>query len=334
VSRFVDETDIVVRSGDGGPGIVSFRREKYVPRGGPDGGDGGDGGDVVIQVKKELRSLYILNLQRTFIAQKGQPGGGRNKQGSKGKDCVIFVPEGTVVTEKGSNKILADLTKKGQKKVIAKGGKGGFGNTHFASSINRAPRYSQTGQPGIEITITLEMKIIADIGVVGLPNAGKSTLLSVLTKARPKIADYPFTTLSPNLGIMEYKNQQQFIIADIPGLIKGAHRGYGLGLRFLKHIERTKVLFVLVDLSSGGCSEQFEVILHELKSYSAALLNKPRIIVGSKRDMVSEREEKEFFKMELEKRKICISSVSGTGVDSLKDEAAHLIGSLNRYALS
>ena len=218
--RFIDESIITVISGKGGPGIVSFRRERFIPKGGPDGGDGGDGGDIIFKVKKDLRTLYDIMIKKKFKAQNGRTGSGRNKHGEKGKDLIIGVPPGTVVIEKKSGRVLADLTETDEESLILKGGKGGQGNARFASSVNRTPRYAQAGQSGAEMELILQIKMVADVGLVGLPNTGKSTLLSVLTNARPKIGGYPFTTLSPNLGVMNYKNDRQLTIADIPGLIE------------------------------------------------------------------------------------------------------------------
>ncbi|MCK4804634.1 MAG: GTPase ObgE [Spirochaetes bacterium] len=333
MSRFLDEVDIIIQSGRGGPGAVSFRREKYVPKGGPDGGDGGDGGDIIIKVKKELRSLYNKKLKRIFKGQNGQPGKGKKRKGANGEDCVIDVPPGTVILDRESKIVLADLTLDNEKIVLLKGGKGGYGNARFATSINRAPRYAQKGQPASESAVTLRLKTIADVGIVGLPNVGKSTLLSVLTDARPKIGAYPFTTLTPNLGVMLYKNEQQFILADVPGLIEGASKGYGLGIRFLKHIERTKVLLFMLDLYIKDFNGQYMAISNEMKNYSKELLEKPRLVVGNKRDIVTEREENNFLNMDLQDKKICISSVSGTGLDELKDEIVVLMEKLDENSL-
>jgi len=331
MQRFVDEADIIVRSGDGGQGIVSFRREKFIPKGGPDGGNGGDGGDIIFEVNKNLRSLYNIKLRRIFKAQSGRSGSSQNKNGAKGKDCTIHVPPGTVVMVKKSGEVLFDLTEEGKKKVLLKGGKGGYGNAHFATSVNRTPRYAQKGIPGQEIELTLQIKIIADVGLVGLPNAGKSTLLAVLTDARPRIGDYPFTTLTPNLGVMIYKNKRQLVLADIPGLIEGAHEGHGLGIRFLKHIERTKVLLFLIDLSRNDYSLQYDTLRNELYSYSQGLLEKPSVLVGSKRDIVARLEAEKFLQMNTDKKKLCISSVQRTGLDELKDEIVFLMEKCNEW---
>jgi GTP-binding protein len=325
MSRFVDEAQIVVRSGNGGPGAVSFRREKYVPKGGPDGGDGGDGGDVIFRAKKELKSLYALKMKGRFRAEDGRPGGGKDKTGAGGRDCVIAVPVGTVITEKESKRVLADLTIPGDEIILLRGGKGGLGNAKFATSVNRAPRYAQRGLRGKECALSVQIKTIADIGIVGLPNAGKSTLLSVLTDARPKIGDYPFTTLVPNLGVMSYKRELQYIIADMPGLVEGASAGHGLGTRFLRHIERTKGLLLLLDLSEGDFQAQHDTLVHEIGSYSGALIQKPRLVVGSKQDVASGAKIEEFLRSGSGEDRLCVSSVTRHGIERLKDEIAALM---------
>jgi GTP-binding protein len=325
MSRFVDEAEIVVRSGNGGPGAVSFRREKYVPKGGPDGGDGGDGGDVLFRVKKDLRSLYALKMKGRYRAEDGRPGGGKNKTGARGRDCVIAVPVGSVITERESKQVLADLTVPGGEILLLKGGRGGLGNARFATSVNRAPRYAQKGLQGKECALSVQIKTIADIGIVGLPNAGKSTLLSVLTEARPKIGDYPFTTLTPNLGVMSYKGTLQFIIADMPGLVEGASGGHGLGIRFLRHIERTKGLLLLLDLSKGDFHAQHDMLLHEIASYSGALMKKPRLVVGSKQDAAPAERIEEFLRSGPGESRVCVSSVTRHGIGRLRNEIAALM---------
>jgi GTP-binding protein len=320
LSRFIDEVDINVRSGNGGPGAISFRREKYVPKGGPDGGDGGNGGNIIIMVKKEMRSLYNVKSKKTFRASNGMPGMGKNKKGAKGEDRVIYVPPGTVILEKESKYIIEDLTPENNEVTLLKGGKGGFGNAHFTTSINRAPRYAQKGTQGSESFVTLQLKTIADIGIVGLPNAGKSTLLSVLTGANPRVGNYPFTTLTPNLGVMNYKDDKQFVLADVPGLIEGASKGLGLGIQFLKHIERTKIILILLDLFQKDFESQYMALLNEMGSYSTSLLEKPKLIVGSKKDIISGEETNDFFSWKIGAEKICVSSVTGEGLDDLKDK--------------
>ncbi len=322
MSRFLDEVDINVMSGNGGPGAVSFRREKYVPRGGPDGGDGGDGGDIIIKVKKELRSLYNVKSKKTFRAPNGMPGRGKNKKGAKGEHLIIYVPPGTVILEKESKCIIEDLTPENNEVTLLKGGKGGFGNAHFTTSINRAPRYAQKGTQGLESSVTLHLKTIADIGIVGLPNAGKSTLLSVLTGANPRVGNYPFTTLTPNLGVMNYKDDNQFVLADVPGLIEGASEGLGLGIQFLKHIERTKIILILLDLFQKDFKCQYRALINEMRNYSVRLLEKPKLIVGSKKDIISGEETDNFFNWTTSSEKICVSSVTGEGIEDLKDKIA------------
>jgi len=325
LSRFVDEVNIFVRSGDGGPGAVSFRRQKYVPKGGPDGGDGGDGGDVIFRVSGEIKTLSPLLVKKHFSAKNGQPGSGQNKTGPKGKDCVIQVPSGTVISSRDTGVVLADLSGENTETILLRGGKGGYGNARFATSVNRAPRFAQPGKPGKELNLTLQIKTIADVGLVGFPNAGKSTLLSVLTDARPKIGQYPFTTISPNLGVMEYGNELQVIIADVPGLLEGAHKGHGLGIKFLKHIERTKVLLLLIDLSVGDFAGQHKALRNELERYSTTLVAKPYLTVGTKQDIVSRESARRFLDSSIQGKKLCISSIARNGIGELKDEIIQLM---------
>jgi len=326
---FVDEVIIIVKSGKGGAGAVSFRREKYVPRGGPDGGSGGKGGDVIIKANERLKSLYHLKLKPYFRAEDGKPGGKKNKTGSSGKDCVIEVPLGTVVQEKESNKIIADLKENGQQITVLHGGRGGMGNAFFATPVNRAPRYAQKGQLGEKVEFFLRLKMIADVGIVGLPNAGKSTLLSVLTGARPRIAEYPFTTLNPNLGVLNYKNEKQYIIADVPGLIEGAARGSGVGIKFLKHIERTKVLLILIDISRGNGWGQYNILKKEMEGYGNGLTRKPCLIVGSKIDIADSSRVEEFLNSGIPGKKLIISSVTGMGIPELIDEIVIILESFH-----
>ncbi len=289
--KFIDEVKISVCAGKGGNGCVSFRREKYVPRGGPDGGDGGEGGSVIIEATQRKHSLLDFRYKNIFKAEAGKSGAGRNKKGRSGRDLVIEAPVGTMLKDPVSGEIFADLTENGQISIAAKGGRGGKGNAHFATSTHRTPRFAQEGQPGEERELKLELKLIADVGLVGLPNVGKSTLISVVSAARPKIADYPFTTLVPNLGVVQYDDAPPFVMADVPGLIEGAHLGAGLGVRFLKHIERTRILVHVIDASAAPEDNPllpFEQIEHELKSYSQDMRKKPRIIVLNKTDMVKD----------------------------------------------
>jgi len=325
MSRFIDEVDITVCSGKGGAGAVSFRREKYAPKGGPNGGDGGKGGDVIIRVREDLRTLYHLKVNSTVKAKNGIPGRDRNRHGADGGDSIVYVPPGTVVLDSLTGRTLADLTGGGDSYDASQGGRGGQGNARFATSTNQAPRFAQPGEPGREMTFTLHIKVIADVGLVGLPNAGKSTLLSVISNARPKIAGYPFTTLTPNLGVMRYRDRSEYIIADIPGLIEGASSGMGLGIRFLKHIERTKVLLLLLDLYEQRYEEHYHTLVAELKSHSRALLDKPRIVVGTKLDVVDEDCAAAFLSSAIEERKLSISSVTGKGIDELKDAIVRIM---------
>jgi len=281
---FIDQATIRVKAGDGGDGCVAFRREKFVPKGGPSGGDGGAGGSVSIVATRRLNTLYHLQFQREFKAGRGQHGMGSNCSGHDGADVTIELPVGSVVRDKASGDVIADLTEEGQRVVVAKGGRGGWGNQHFATATRQAPRFAQDGTAGEERELFIELKLIADIGLVGLPNAGKSTLISVISAAKPKIADYPFTTLVPNLGVVS-SDDDTFVVADIPGLIEGAHEGHGLGDQFLRHVERCAALVHLVDLSANETPEQdAEVIAKELEAYSETLAKKPRIVVGSKLD--------------------------------------------------
>ncbi len=285
---FVDEVRIFVKAGDGGSGACSFRREKYVPRGGPDGGDGGNGGSVVLVASHRLTTLLDLRYQQHYQAKSGAPGEGSNRHGKTAPDVVIPVPVGTVVLDDETGAILADLTEDSQSCVVARGGRGGRGNAHFATPTNRVPTRVEPGTPGEERWLRLELKLLADVGLVGLPNAGKSTLIAAVSAARPKIADYPFTTLSPNLGVVSWAEDQSFVVADIPGVIEGAHEGKGLGLRFLRHIERTSFLLILVDVSAWAAADpvaSLETLRKELAAYDAALAEKPFAVVGTKLDI-------------------------------------------------
>ncbi|HET8772298.1 MAG TPA: GTPase ObgE [Thermoanaerobaculia bacterium] len=282
---FIDQATIRVKAGDGGHGCIAFRREKFVPKGGPSGGDGGTGGSVWIVASKRLNTLYHLQFQREWKAGRGQHGMGSNCSGQDGGDVTIELPVGSVVRDKVADEVIADLTHDGERVLIAKGGRGGWGNQHFATATRQAPRFAQDGNPGEERELFIELKLIADVGLVGLPNAGKSTLISVISAAKPKIADYPFTTLVPNLGVVKADDAETFVVADIPGLIEGAHEGHGLGDQFLRHVERCSTLVHLVDLSANETPDQdAETIARELELYSPALAQKPRIVVGSKLD--------------------------------------------------
>jgi len=292
---------------------MSFRREKYVPLGGPDGGDGGEGGDVIFKADSNLTTLLDLRYRRSYKAERGMHGEGSNKTGKSGDDLVVKVPVGTIIKKDGE--ITGDLAAEGQRIVVARGGKGGRGNARFATSTNRAPRRHEPGERGEEAELELELKILADVGLVGHPNAGKSTLLSVISAAKPKIADYPFTTLTPMMGIVRYKGYKSFSVADIPGLVEGAHAGKGLGIRFLKHIERTKVLLFLIESVSDNPQKEYEALRKELELFDKRLLEKPGIFVFSKTDI----RQPERKKISVEIPVVEISSVSGKGISKLKD---------------
>jgi len=286
--QFIDWVKVRVKAGDGGRGCVSFRREKYVPRGGPDGGDGGRGGHVILKATKDLNTLLDLRYQQYYRAERGEHGRGKQMHGRDGKDLVIPVPAGTVVRDEENGEVLADLVSDGQEFIAARGGRGGLGNARFKSSTRQAPRFAQPGEEGEEKTLILELKLLADVGLIGLPNAGKSTLISAISSARPKIADYPFTTLTPVLGVVKYQDFRSFVVVDIPGLIEGAHKGAGLGFRFLRHVERTSILLHLVDISEmaqGDPVEDLEKINRELSLYSPELISKPKMVAGTKLDI-------------------------------------------------
>jgi GTP-binding protein len=321
---FIDEAKIYVKAGNGGNGCVSFRREKYVPKGGPDGGDGGKGGDVIIKADKSLHTLLDFKYHAYYKAESGEHGKGANKTGKSGNDAILKVPIGTVIKDFETEEILADLINDDEEFISARGGRGGKGNTHFATSTNRAPRNAEPGQKGEEKTLILELKVIADVGLIGMPNAGKSTLLSRISSAKPKVADYPFTTLTPNLGIVKYREFDGFVVADIPGLIEGAHLGKGLGIQFLKHIERTKVLVFLIDTAnSKNVAMDYKILKNELRSFNPSLLRKPKLIVLNKMDLLKGKRIKVGIK---EKTPIVkISAVTGEGLKNLLDEVWKMI---------
>jgi GTP-binding protein len=327
---FVDEVDIHVLAGAGGNGCLSFRREKFVPRGGPDGGDGGHGGSIFVVATPTKNTLVDFRFHPEFKARRGQNGQGSNRTGQTSDDLEIGVPVGTLVYEKdvgGDLTLLSDLAEEGQRVLVAKGGRGGRGNARFVSSTNRAPRRTEPGEAGEERQLRLQLKLIADVGLIGFPNAGKSTLISRISAARPKIADYPFTTLVPNLGVVTLGDDRSFVVADVPGLIKGAHEGHGLGHQFLRHIERTKVLLHLVDVSgvSGRDPiEDFETILDELQRFAPAVAAKPQIVVANKMDAVDDPDRVKTLERHVKKRKLPflkISGASGEGVDALLEAA-------------
>lgn len=330
--NFVDYVKIHISSGNGGKGSAHLHREKYVAKGGPDGGDGGRGGHVILRGNKNLWTLFHLKFKRHIKAGHGEHGGKQRSTGADGEDQYVDVPLGTVVRETETQEILHEITEDGQEIVIAEGGKGGQGNWHFKSSTNQTPRYAQPGIPGEERDITLELKILADVGLVGFPNAGKSTLLSVITAAKPKIADYEFTTLKPNLGIVEYRDFQTFVVADIPGIIEGAAEGKGIGHRFLRHIERNSTLLFLVPADADDIKKQYEILVDELRRYNPEMLDKDRLIAISKSDLLDEELRNEL-KAELDKDLgvpyLFISSVAQQGLTTLKD---HLWQMLNKEA--
>lgn len=324
--KFVDEATIRVQAGNGGHGTLSFRREKFVAKGGPDGGDGGDGGSVYLVADASINTLVDFRVTRKFRAESGQPGAGRNKTGRSGKDLEVRVPRGTVVHDVDTGELIGDLVEAGGRLKVAAGGRGGLGNSHFKSSTNRAPRKTTTGTPGESRHLALELKLLADVGLVGLPNAGKSTLISMMSAARPKVADYPFTTLHPHLGVVSVGPLQSFLIADVPGLIEGAAEGAGLGIQFLKHLQRTRLLLHLVDIApidtEAGPAASFRAIEKELGKYSADLADKPRWLVLNKIDLLNS-EQRAVAKInlldELEWTGPVyeVSAVSGEGTDRL-----------------
>lgn len=318
--NFIDHIRVECRSGKGGKGSVHMRREKYIPKGGPDGGDGGRGGHIIVRGNAQLWTLLHLRYTKHLIAEDGAVGTGNQSSGLSGKDQVIELPLGTVVKDDETDEILCEVVAHGEEHVLFPGGRGGLGNQHFKSSTNQTPRYAQPGEPGISKWVKMELKVLADVGLVGFPNAGKSTLLSVISAAKPKIADYAFTTLTPNLGMVSYRDHQSFVVADIPGIIEGAHEGKGLGLRFLRHIERNSVLLFMVPADSTDIKHDYNVLLNELKEYSPELLDKDRVLAVSKCDML-DAVMMEQLKKELPKGvdHVLISSVAQFGLDELKD---------------
>ncbi len=318
---FVDYTKVFVQSGKGGDGAVAFRREKFVPKGGPAGGDGGNGGNVFVLGSNNLNTLQDIKYRKSYKAEHGANGGGSRKKGKNGKDLIIKVPVGTFIRNEDTGEVLAEITENGQKEMIAKGGKGGFGNARFATPTNQAPRKSVPGKPGEKLNLVMELKLYSDVGLVGMPNAGKSTLISKLTAAKPKIADYPFTTLVPNLGIVKYGNFKSFILADIPGLIKGAHYGKGLGDRFLRHLERTGVLVFLVESIDEAPENTYEMLKNELYQHRGDFKNRPKMIVITKKDLVTELPKIDVEGVEVH----AISSVTGDGIKEFVDKVVKLL---------
>jgi len=326
--QFIDEVKIQVRAGNGGAGCVSFRREKFIPLGGPDGGDGGKGGDVVFEVSASMSTLLDLRHRPHLKAGRGAHGMGKNRHGANGKDLCVHVPAGTIIKDAETGELLADLTEPGQKVVLLRGGRGGQGNARFATSTNKAPKFAQPGEPGGERIFRLELKLLADVGLFGFPSVGKSSFIAKISAARPKIADYPFTTLTPNLGVVSYKNFRSFVVADIPGLIEGAHRGAGLGHRFLRHVERTRLLLHILDLShmpERDPIREYEALNRELVLFDELLGEKPQIVVINKIDLPNVRENVEIvrpFFSRLGIRVFPVSAVTGEGMPVLMDEIA------------
>ncbi len=329
---FIDEATIVVKAGRGGNGCLSFRREKFVPKGGPDGGTGGKGGSVIIRADKQLSTLMDYRYQRAYRANNGHHGQGSNKTGRNGEDIVLRVPCGTVIKDAEANTIIADLVEDNDEIIVAKGGKGGKGNGEFATSTNQAPRKTENGVDGEERTVQLELKLLADVGFVGFPNAGKSTLISRISAAKPKIADYPFTTLVPNLGIVRIGEYKSFVVADLPGLLEGAHEGKGLGIQFLKHIERTKILVFLIECFSEDIKQQYKILLNELEQFNPEMLEKPRIVAITKIDSISEEELEAIGKIKIGRGipVVLISSVSGVNIKEVVDVMWKKLQALNK----
>ncbi|MGH8058783.1 MAG: GTPase ObgE [Candidatus Entotheonellia bacterium] len=323
---FIDEATIFVKAGDGGRGCVSFRREKYIPKGGPDGGDGGKGGDVILEADRNLLTLLDFRYKHRYSAERGEHGRGKDQTGHNGSDCVIRIPVGTVVRTQDSRMLLADIVAHGQRVVVARGGRGGRGNARFKSSTNQAPRRADPGEAGEARWLALELKLLADVGLVGLPNAGKSTLLSRISAARPKIAPYPFTTLTPQLGIVRLRGERTCVVADIPGLIEGAHAGRGVGHQFLRHIERTRLVIHLVDMAveeGHDPVKNFDLVNQELAAYALELSRKPQVVAATKMDIPSAKYTFERFQPAIASRGlrvIAISAVTGEGLETLLDE--------------
>jgi GTP-binding protein len=321
--KFLDKVDLKVSSGDGGKGIVAWRKEKFVPKGGPSGGDGGDGGSVYVEADENLYTLMDLSHNKHVYADDGEPGGRREQTGASGEDKVIRVPPGTVVKEKHTGKIIGEVVESGQRICVAEGGEGGRGNAYFKSSTNQTPRHAEPGEEGEERELTFELKLMADVGLVGFPNAGKSTLVSAISAAEPEVADYPFTTLTPQLGMVYVSEYETFVMADIPGIIEDAHEGKGLGLQFLRHIERTSVLLFVIPITASDLGDEYEQLLHELESYEADLLDKPRAIALSKIDVLAPDERELLPDVVADEFPddvpvLPISAVAEVGLDQLK----------------
>lgn len=330
---FVDYAKIYVKGGDGGNGIVAFRREKYVPMGGPAGGDGGRGGDVVFVADEGLSTLMDFKYRKHFKAERGAHGQGKNMHGASGEDMVVRVPVGTIIRDDDTGEVLADLVQPGQEVIVARGGRGGRGNARFISSVNRAPSIAENGEPGEERWIRLELKLLADVGLVGFPNAGKSTLISVISAAKPKIADYPFTTLVPNLGVVQTRSHESFVVADIPGLIEGAHQGTGLGHDFLRHIERTRVLLFVLDTAETegrDCLQDYDVLRRELEAFNPDLAARPYLIAANKMDLPDAQANFKKLEEQFGDKVLPISAATGQGIETLIDRVWQLLSLVPR----
>ena len=325
--QFIDQVKVYIKAGDGGKGCVSFRREKFIPRGGPNGGDGGRGGHIIFRATGNMNTLLDIRYRQQYLAKRGQHGMGRDMHGKNGGDLMIPVPLGTLIKDAETEEVLHDLVVDGQEFIAAKGGRGGMGNAHFKSSTRQAPRFAQPGEPGEDMTLFLELKLLADVGLIGLPNAGKSTLISSISSARPKIADYPFTTLIPNLGVVKHGDYSSFVIADIPGLIEGAHKGTGLGFQFLRHVERTSLLLHLVDISEmaeGDPVENFRKINKEMELYSPKLITKPQAVAGTKLDIKGDGEKLDSLAEYCEDKHYDFFPICAVTGDGLKDLIKYL----------
>jgi GTPase len=318
-SNFVDYVKIYCKAGNGGAGSAHFRREKFEPKGGPDGGDGGRGGHIILRGNDQMWTLLHLKYQRHIFAGNGGGGSRQQSTGADGKDVTVQVPLGTIAKNAATGEQLFEITSNGEERILAKGGRGGQGNVHFKSATHQTPRYAQPGEPGLEEEFILELKILADVGLVGFPNAGKSTLLSVVSAARPKIADYAFTTLVPNLGIVSYRDEKSFVMADIPGIIEGAHEGKGLGIRFLRHIERNSMLLFVIPADTRNIRHEYEILLNELRMYNPELLDKKRVLAISKSDMLDQELKDELRKDLPDIPRVFISALTGEGIITLKD---------------
>ncbi len=332
--QFIDQVKVYIKAGDGGKGCVSFRREKFVPQGGPNGGDGGRGGHIIFRATGNINTLLDIRYRQQYLAKKGQHGMGKDMHGKNGGDLMIPVPLGTLIKDAETEEVLHDLVVDGQQFIAAKGGRGGMGNAHFKSSTRQAPRFAQPGEPGEDMTLFLELKLLADVGLIGLPNAGKSTLISSISSARPKIADYPFTTLIPNLGVVKHGDYKSFVIADIPGLIEGAHKGTGLGFQFLRHVERTSLLLHLVDISEmaeGDPVENFRKINKEMELYSPKLITKPQAVAGTKLDIKGDGEKLDSLAEYCEDKHYDFFPICAVTGDGLKDLIKYLATKVDEH---